>query len=63
MCSMSAIKIYIQYGAKPIHNSILLNILLIVNFVVLLLAVVIIGLIANIYYYVYITYILPKLKQ
>jgi len=63
MCSISAMKIYIQYGNKPIQNTVAMNILIIVNFVILLLAVVIIGLVSNIYYFVYITYILPKMQN
>lgn len=61
MCSMSAIKVFIQYSPKPIHNTVGLNLLLLFNFVLFLLAVVAVSLASNIYYYVYITYILSKL--
>lgn len=60
---MVSIKVFTQYSPKPIHNSLALNLLVFVNFVLLLLAVVIIGLACNIYYFIYITYILPKLQE
>lgn len=63
MSTMAGMKVFIEYSPKPVHNNIGLNLLLLLNFVIFLLVVVGASLASNIYYYVYITYVLPKLQK